>query len=158
MRHASILLLMVLAAGAAQGQTPPEPTEVKQALHEALVIQAPVPATLPRLPEHVSEPRRTVAPRARPAPSQDTPLSGEVLERAGRMAPQVPAAPGEKSARTGEAARASGQSKAAAGQVRADTVRRQQPPRKGTPGAPPPGGKPSSPRLLSAPSASPAGH
>ena len=154
MRHLSTLLLPMLAAGLAWGQTPPEspsapspePTAVKQALQEALTLQAPEPATLPRLPEGPSEPPRAVAPPPKPAKSPAPRLSGEVLERAGKMAPRVPTNPhAERSRPDVAAAHASKDSQAAAGQIQADKARGQRPPRAGTPGASPPSGNRPSP-------------
>lgn len=147
MRHLSTLLLWMLAAGPAWGQSapefsvqpPPEPLAVKQALQEALTLQAPLPTSLPRLPESPSEPPRAVAPRPKPTKAPDTRLSGEVLERAGKMAPRVPANPhAQRSLPDAAAAHASKDSQAAAGQVQADRARGQRPPREGTPGASPP--------------------
>lgn len=146
MRHLSTHLLLMLAAGAAWGQVPSEPpsdpSAVKQALQEALTLQAPVPETLPRLPESLSEPPRAVAPRPRPSKDSDARLTRAVLDRAGKMAPRVPANPhAERTRPEAAASHASSDSQAAAGQVQAGKARGQRPPREGTPGATPQPGR-----------------
>lgn len=159
MRHSPTLLLLVLVARVAQGQTPPSSAEVKQVLREALTVQAPAPAALPHLPERVSEPARAEAPAKKPTQAPAPQLSGEVLERAGRMATHVPAsAPKEPTRMKAVTNRAAAASQAAAGQSRAEQVRQQRPPRPGTPGGrpqpSPPLDSPVGPRSTTPPSAS----
>jgi hypothetical protein len=146
MRHTPTLLLLVLTASTAYGQTPPARPEVKELLREALTLQATAPVELPRLPESVSEPVRVAAPRETRAPAPSTQPSGQVIERAGRMADRLPVSvPGEPTrlgAATGSAA-ADGQ--AATSRAQAEEVRQQLPPRPGTPGGPPTSPPPSPP-------------
>lgn len=168
MRHLSTHLLLMLAAGAAWGQAPSEAppasaselpsaspadsTAVRQALQEALTLQAPVAETLPRLPASLSEPPRAVAPRPQPSKASDARLTRAVLNRAGKLAPRVPANPHAERARPeAAAAHASTDSQAAAGQVQADKARGQRPPREGTPGAPSQPGRRNSPLLSVSP-------
>lgn len=135
MRHPLLILLIALATSAALGQTSPGHDEVKQALREALEIQAPAPAALPHLPESPSEPARAVAPEKKPTQAPATRLSREVLERAGRMATQAPASVHAEPTHMGAAtAHAAAASQSAAGQSQSEQVRQQHPPRPGTPG------------------------
>lgn len=149
MRHAPTLLLLVLTASAAYGQTPSAPPEVKELLREALTLHATAPVELPRLPESVSEPVRVVAPRETRASAPSTQPSGQVLERAGRMADQIPVSVPVEPTRLGAASGgAAADNQAATSQAQAEEVRQQLPPRPGTPGeprAPPPSSPPVSP-------------
>lgn len=137
MRHSSTLVVLVLAASVAHGQTSSGHADVKQVLREALELQAPMSVSPPRLPERISEPARTMAPVTKPSPAPASRLSGEVIERAGRMATQVPAAaPSEPTRMGAAAARAANASQSAAGQEQAETARQNRPPSPGTPGGP----------------------
>jgi hypothetical protein len=155
MRCSPMLLLLMLVASAAHGQTPPSRAEVQQALREALTLQAPVAPASPRLPESMREPVRAEDPGKRRTSAPATQISGEVLDRAGRMATQLPASVPASPNRMGAAqAGAAVDSQSAASQVQAEVVRQQRPPRPGTPGGVPQAVPPPSPPSL--PSTSPA--